>query len=76
MIVWIDGALTPLEDARISPLDHGLTVEPTLSSWGGCELDDGQGRVVRNTLEQRLAAAEPELRRLLAASSERQDAAG
>jgi branched-chain amino acid aminotransferase len=26
VIIWIDGALTPLEDARISPLDHGLTV--------------------------------------------------
>ena len=26
MIIWLDGALMPLEDARISPLDHGLTV--------------------------------------------------
>jgi branched-chain amino acid aminotransferase len=26
VIVWLDGALVPLEDARISPLDHGLTV--------------------------------------------------
>ena len=26
MIIWLDGALVPLEDARISPLDHGLTV--------------------------------------------------
>jgi branched-chain amino acid aminotransferase len=26
LIVWIDGALVPLADARISPLDHGLTV--------------------------------------------------
>ena len=26
VIVWIDGALIPLDDARISPLDHGLTV--------------------------------------------------
>ena len=26
MIMWIDGALVPLADARISPLDHGLTV--------------------------------------------------
>jgi branched-chain amino acid aminotransferase len=26
VIIWIDGALVPLEDARISPLDHGLTV--------------------------------------------------
>ena len=26
MIFWIDGALMPLADAHISPLDHGLTV--------------------------------------------------
>jgi len=26
MIVWINGGLTPLEDAAISPLDHGLVV--------------------------------------------------
>jgi branched-chain amino acid aminotransferase len=26
VIVWIDGALVPLADAHISPLDHGLTV--------------------------------------------------
>jgi branched-chain amino acid aminotransferase len=26
VIIWMDGALMPLEDARISPLDHGLTV--------------------------------------------------
>jgi branched-chain amino acid aminotransferase len=25
-IIWIDGELLPLADARISPLDHGLTV--------------------------------------------------
>jgi branched-chain amino acid aminotransferase len=26
VIVWLDGALLPLDEARISPLDHGLTV--------------------------------------------------
>ena len=26
MIVWIDGELVPIERARVSPLDHGLTV--------------------------------------------------
>jgi branched-chain amino acid aminotransferase len=26
VIIWIDGELMPLDDARISPLDHGLTV--------------------------------------------------
>jgi branched-chain amino acid aminotransferase len=26
VIVWIDGGLVPLENARVSPLDHGITV--------------------------------------------------
>jgi branched-chain amino acid aminotransferase len=26
MIIWLDGALVPLDDAQISPLDHGLVV--------------------------------------------------
>jgi branched-chain amino acid aminotransferase len=26
VIIWIDGALVPLDEARISPLDHGLMV--------------------------------------------------
>src|SRR6266550_8017177 len=26
MIVWLNGALMPLEDAAVSPLDHGLVV--------------------------------------------------
>lgn len=26
MIVWLDGSLVPLEEARVSPLDHGLLV--------------------------------------------------
>jgi branched-chain amino acid aminotransferase len=26
MIIWIDGALMPVDEARISPLDHGLIV--------------------------------------------------
>jgi branched-chain amino acid aminotransferase len=26
VIIWLDGRLLPLEDARISPLDHGLVV--------------------------------------------------
>ncbi len=26
MIIWIDGTLVPLDEARISPIDHGLTV--------------------------------------------------
>ncbi len=39
MIVWIDGELVPLETARVSPLDRGLTVGDgvfeTLRVYGG-----------------------------------------
>jgi len=39
MIVWIDGALVPLDEARVSPLDHGLVVGDgvfeTLRVYGG-----------------------------------------
>ena len=47
-------------------LDLELLVEPTLQTWGGVVLDGGEGRVVRNTLEERLANAEPSLRLELA----------
>jgi branched-chain amino acid aminotransferase len=39
VIIWLDGALVPLADARISPLDHGLVVGDgvfeTLRVYGG-----------------------------------------
>ena len=39
MIVWINGELMPLEDAAVSPLDHGLVVGDgvfeTLRVYGG-----------------------------------------
>ena len=39
MIIWINGELTPLDDARVSPLDHGLVVGDgvfeTLRVYGG-----------------------------------------
>src|SRR6478609_8495905 len=39
MIVWIDGELLPVEAARVSPLDRGLTVGDgvfeTLRVYGG-----------------------------------------
>ncbi|HEX5095718.1 MAG TPA: aminotransferase class IV, partial [Acidimicrobiia bacterium] len=39
MIVWIDGRLTPLAEARVSPLDHGITVGDgvfeTMRVYGG-----------------------------------------
>ena len=42
-----------------------LRVTVTLPDTGGVEVTDGAGTVVRNTLEGRLAAAEPELRGLV-----------
>jgi branched-chain amino acid aminotransferase len=39
VIVWLNGALTPLEEAAVSPLDHGLIVGDgvfeTLRTYGG-----------------------------------------
>ena len=42
-----------------------LRVTVTLPNAGGVQVTDGAGAVVRNTLEDRLAAAEPELRGLV-----------
>jgi len=42
--------------------EYGLTVEPTLKTSGGLELVSDDSRSVRNTFEERLANAEPELR--------------
>jgi len=50
-------------DAELArPLADGLRVEPVLKTWGGVELASDDGRLVRNTLEERLANAEPLLR--------------
>ena len=48
------------------PLADGLGVELTLDTWGGLELASDDGRTLRNTLEERLANAEPLLRRRFA----------
>jgi vacuolar-type H+-ATPase subunit E/Vma4 len=45
------------------PLAGGLGVKLTLDTWGGLELASDDGRTLRNTLEERLANAEPLLRR-------------
>ena len=46
-----------------------LDIEPSLVSWGGVVLESDDGRAVRNTLEERLANAEPVLRMELARSA-------
>jgi V/A-type H+/Na+-transporting ATPase subunit E len=48
------------------PLARGLRVEPTLETWGGVELASDDGRTIRNTVEERLANAEPLLRQVFA----------
>jgi vacuolar-type H+-ATPase subunit E/Vma4 len=45
--------------------EPGLRVTVTLPNTGGVAVTDGAGTVACNTLEGRLAAAEPELRRLV-----------
>ncbi len=45
-----------------TPLARGLRVDPTLETWGGIELASDDGRVIRNTVEDRLANADVLLR--------------
>jgi vacuolar-type H+-ATPase subunit E/Vma4 len=67
-------ALPSARELRIDPRDAdlagtragGLRVEPVLDTWGGVELGSDDGRAIRNTLEERLANAEPLLRERLA----------
>jgi vacuolar-type H+-ATPase subunit E/Vma4 len=56
----------PRDVGLATPLAGGLDVRPTLDTWGGLELASGDGRTIRNTLEERLANAEPLLRRRFA----------
>jgi V/A-type H+-transporting ATPase subunit E len=49
-----------------TPLAGGLHVDPALDTWGGVELASDDGRIVRNTVEERLANAELVLRRRFA----------
>lgn len=50
-----------IEDA-LRDLETNVRVESTLHTAGGVELSDGDGRTVRNTLEERLRNAERVLR--------------
>jgi V/A-type H+-transporting ATPase subunit E len=49
-----------------TPLAGGLDIDPALDTWGGVELASDDGRIVRNTVEERLANAELLLRRRFA----------
>ncbi|MGF1470665.1 MAG: V-type ATP synthase subunit E [Rubrobacteraceae bacterium] len=71
----LDEARAVLPNARVMRVDpadaelaselaaeHDLTVESSLQTTGGLELASDDGRSIRNTFEERLANAEPELR--------------
>jgi len=62
-VVRVDPADEPLARGLL-PGDSPVRVEATLRSAGGVEVADGAGTRVRNTVEERLAAAEPALRAL------------
>jgi len=63
-------ALPAASVLRVDPRDRDLAQtlagdlrrSPVLLTWGGVELDGDDGRVVRNTIEERLTNAEPTLR--------------
>ena len=73
--------LPALSLVRVDPVDEPLArrllageqvrVEPTLRCTGGLEAADGRGARVRNTVEERFAAAEPALRALAGRLAER-----
>jgi V/A-type H+/Na+-transporting ATPase subunit E len=69
----------PRDSDLATSLAGGLQVVATLETWGGVELADEDGRTIRNTLEERLANADPLLRGRFAAwlaSDQERDAGG
>jgi len=69
-LVRVDPADEPLA-RRLLAGEPGVRVEPTLRCAGGLEAADGRGARVRNTVEERLTAAEPALRALAGRLAER-----
>ena len=68
LLAEAQAALPDAAVIRIDPRDAALAphAESTLETWGGVALEAADGRIVRNTLEERLRRIEPELRRLAA----------
>jgi vacuolar-type H+-ATPase subunit E/Vma4 len=75
----VDEALGALPDAAVVHVDPrdaeavgndrlppGVRVAPDLQTWGGVEAAAEDGRVIRNTLEERLRRADPFVRPLIA----------
>jgi V/A-type H+/Na+-transporting ATPase subunit E len=74
LLVESRAALPEAHEVRVDPRDLDLamelagelSVDPALDTGGGLELAGHDGRTIRNTLEERLANAEPLLRRRFA----------
>lgn len=67
-VIRVDPRDARLAAALIGGLDPALRVVAELETAGGVELASDDGRTVRNTLEERLANAEPALRLLFGES--------
>jgi vacuolar-type H+-ATPase subunit E/Vma4 len=63
-VLRVDPRDERLAASLVRDLDLALDVVAVLDTAGGVELASGDGRTVRNTLEERLANAEPPLRLL------------
>jgi vacuolar-type H+-ATPase subunit E/Vma4 len=72
-VLRVDPRDEQLAAILVSDLDVDLEIVATLRTAGGLELADGEDRALRNTIEDRLANAEPALRLLFGGT---QQAAG
>ena len=61
-LLHVDSRDQVLAAELVRELDIKMTIEPTPETTGGVELESRDGRIVRNTFEERLANADPELR--------------
>jgi vacuolar-type H+-ATPase subunit E/Vma4 len=70
-VLRVDPRDERLVASLLATSDAALEVAATLETVGGVDLTDGEGHAVRNTIEERLANAEPVLRLLFADSLRR-----
>jgi vacuolar-type H+-ATPase subunit E/Vma4 len=68
-------AVDPRDAAPAQPLaaEWGVRLKTSYSGWGGVVLDDGHGRAVRNTLEERLANVTDRARMIVVSGLQRED---
>lgn len=62
-IVRCDPRDVEILEPLVARLRPPADLEPVLESWGGLELSDGRGSLVRNTLDRRFDRADAELRK-------------